>query len=84
MSLSVANYSEKINEFEADSKWFYKNVDHMRKMNLVGKFVAVNNKEVIASGDNFELVVKNVVSKGKDPAYVVIEFVYPEGTVILF
>ena len=73
-----------INEFERDSKWFYENVELLRKKKLVGKFVAINNKEVIASGENFNMVVKLVESKGKNPAYIVIEYVYPEGTVILF
>ena len=76
--------SKEINEFESDSMWFYENVELLRKKNLVGKFVAVNNKEVIASGEDFNMVVKLVESKGKNPAYIVIEYVYPEGTVILF
>ena len=57
---------------------------HPIKEKLVGKFVAINNKEVIASGENFNIVVKLVESKGKNPAYIVIEYVYPEGTVVLF
>ena len=76
--------SKDINSFERDSKWFYENVELLREKNLVKKFVAINNQEVIASGDNFEMVVKLVESKGKNPAYVVIEYVYPEGTVVLF
>ena len=73
-----------INEFESDSKWFYENIDLLRKKKFVGKFVAINNKEVMASGENFNIVVKLVEKKGKNPASIVIEYVYPEGTVILF
>lgn len=76
--------SKEINEFESNSKWFYENVDLLRKKKLVGKFVAINNKEVMASGENFDMVVKLVKDKGKNPAYIVIEYVYPEGTIILF
>ncbi len=76
--------SQEINEFENDSKWFYENVGSFRKKNLTGKFVAISNKEVIASGENFDIVVKQVENKGKNPAYIVIEYVYPEGTVVLY
>ena len=84
MDSKSAQLSKEINEFEGDSKWFYENVELLRKKKLVGKFVAINNKEVIASGENFNIVVKLVESKGKNPAYIVIEYVYPEGTVVLF
>jgi len=83
-SKSSQPLSKEINEFERDSKWFYENVDLLRKKKLVGKFVAINNKGVMASGENFNMVVKLVENKGKNPAYIVIEYVYPEGTVILF
>ncbi len=73
-----------INDFERDSKWFYENVELLRNQGFVGKFVAVNNKEVIASGKKFNLVVKLVRREGKNPAYILIEYVYPEGTVVLF
>ncbi|MDP2673032.1 MAG: DUF5678 domain-containing protein [Nanoarchaeota archaeon] len=75
---------KEINGFEEDSGWFYENVELLRKKKFVGNFVAINNKEVIASGKDFNGVVKLVESKGKNPAYIVIEYVYPEGTVILF
>ena len=76
--------TKEINDFERDSKWFYENVGLLRKKGFVGKFVAVNNKEVIASGKEFNLVVKLVESEGKNPAYILIEYVYPEGIVVLF
>ena len=83
MTTQESQLSREINEFETDSKWFYENVELLRKRNLVGKFVAVNNKEVIASGEDFNMVIRAIEERGKNPAYVVIEFVYPEGTVIL-
>lgn len=69
-------------DFEEDSKWFYKNMDSLRKENS-GEYVAIKNKMVIASGKKIEIVVERVEEKGENPAYVVIEFVYPEGTVVL-
>ena len=71
-------------EFEGDVEWFHKNVDLLRKRDFVGKFVAIENKEVIASGKDFNLVVNLIENKGKNPACIVIEYVYPEGTIILF
>ncbi len=70
-------------EFEQDSRWFYENMNMLRKRNLSGKFVAIKNKNVIASGKDIEIVIKLVEKKGENPAYVVIEFIYPEGTVVL-
>ena len=75
--------SKEISEFESDSKWFYENTPLLIKRKLVCKFVAIKNKEVIASGENFNLVVKEVEQKGENPAYIVIEYVYPEGTIVL-
>ncbi len=70
-------------EFEKDSKWFYENIDLLRKKKLTGKFVAVKNKEIIASDSNLDEVIKFVEQKGENPSYLVIEFIYPEGTVVL-
>jgi hypothetical protein len=80
----TAQLSQEINEFEKDSRWFYENIDLLRKKMLENKFVAVSNKEVIASGEDFSMVVKAVEQKGKDPAYVVIEYIHPKGAIILF
>ena len=84
MKIQNSQLSEKITEFEKDSRWFYENADLLRKRKLSGKFVAVNNKEVIASGESFDIVVEKVECKGKNPAYVVIEYVYLEETIVLF
>ena len=69
--------------FEEDSRWFYKNVAFLRKKNLTGKFVAIKNKEIIASDSNLDVLIKFVERKKENPSYLVIEFVYPEGTVVL-
>lgn len=83
MNEQTLQLSERMNDFETDSNWFYKNMDLLRKKGFVGQFVAIKKEEIIASGKDFSLVVKEVESKGENPAYLVIEFVYPEGTVIL-
>ena len=74
---------KEINNFEEDSKWFYDNINLLRKRKLSNQFVAIKNKEVIASGKDINLVIKQVQSKGENPSYIVIEYIYPEGTVIL-
>ena len=84
MGNQSSQLSQEINEFESDSRWFYENTDLLRKNNPGGKFVAINNKEVIASGEKIEIVVKQVEKEGKNPACVVIEYVYPEGIVVLY
>jgi len=74
---------EKMNSFEEDSKWFYNNLDLLRKRKLSGQFVAIKNKEVIAQGEDINLVIKQVEKKGENPSYILIEYIYPEGTIIL-
>ena len=74
---------KEINNFEEDSKWFYDIINLLRKRKLSNQFVAIKNKEVIASGKDINLVIKQVQSKGENPSYIVIEYIYPEGTVIL-
>ena len=83
MNIQNSELSKEISQFEDDSKWFYENVDLLRKKRFVGKFVAIRNKEVIASDVDINVVVKEVESEGKNPAYIVIEYVYPEGTIVL-
>ena len=72
-----------LQEFEEDSKWFYENIEHLRERNLSGNFVAIKNKKVLASDKELNVVIKMIESQGENPAYVIIEFIYPEGTVVL-
>lgn len=72
-----------LKEYDEDSQWFYENIDLLRKKNLTGKFVAIKNKAVISIGKSIEEVIKFIEEMGENPAYVLIEFIYPKGTVIL-
>lgn len=83
MVKNISQLSPKLEEFEKDSRWFYSNIELLRKKNFTGKFVAIKNKEVVASDNNINLVIKSVEAQGENPSYLVIEFVYPEGTIIL-
>lgn len=72
-----------LQEFENDSKWFYNNIDSLRKQNFTGKFIAVKNKNIIASDKNINIVVDTIEKEGENPSYILIEFVYPEGAIVL-
>jgi hypothetical protein len=69
--------------FERDSKWFHENVDKLREQKFTGKFVAVADEKPIASDKDMDIVIKTVEKEGRNPAYVFIEFVYPEGFTLL-
>jgi hypothetical protein len=72
-----------LSKFENDKEWFYKHINELRERNLTGKFVAIQNNKVISSNKELEIVIKNVEKEGMDPAWICIEFVYPEGYVVL-
>ena len=80
---SATELPRDLEEFEEDSKWFHENIGFLRKKNLTGKFVAIKNKNVIASDKDINMVIEYVEKQGENPACIIIEFVYPEGTVIL-
>ena len=71
-----------LEDFENDSRWFYENLNVLDKK-FAGKFIAIKNKNVIASDKDIDVVVSVVEKQGENPAYILIEFVHPEGTVIL-
>lgn len=70
-----------LDEFEEDARWFYENLEKLKKFS--GKFVAIKSKKVIASDKNVNDVIKEVEEQGENPSYLLIEFVYSEGTVVL-
>ncbi|MBS3098706.1 hypothetical protein J4462_00680 [Candidatus Pacearchaeota archaeon] len=74
---------KKLESFQKDSGWFYENYSYLRDKSLTGKFVAVKNKIVIAYSENLDVLIKLVEQQGENPSYVLIEFVYPEETVVL-
>ncbi len=80
---SVTESPRDLEEFEEDSKWFHENISFLRKKNFTGKFIAIKNRNVIASDKDIGIVINFVEKLGENPAYVLIEFVYPEGTVVL-
>ena len=72
-----------LRDFQKDSEWFHENIDKLRGEGLVGKFVAIKGCKPIASGKTMEEVISKTEKIGENPSFIFMEFVYPEGTVIL-
>jgi len=73
---------EVLEDFEEDSEWFHNNMDELRKK-FLGKFVAIKNKEPIASDEDIEVVITQVLKQGENPSFVFIEFVYAKDFMLL-
>ncbi len=72
-----------LKNFERDSKWFYENVDKLRKQGYTEKFVAIKNNKPIASGKEVNIVIKKLDKQKENSSFLFIEFVHPEGYVLL-
>lgn len=71
-----------LKKFEEDSKWFHDNINKLREK-FEGRFVAIKNKQPIASDKNIEIVVKAIEEQGENPSYLLIQFVYPKDFLLL-
>jgi len=83
MNIEEMDTSRVMETFQKDIEWFYDNLDLLRAKSFTNKFVAIKDKNVISSGSKIDDVVIDVENKGQDPSFLVIEFVYPEGAVLL-
>ncbi|MFH1431523.1 MAG: DUF5678 domain-containing protein [Nanoarchaeota archaeon] len=81
--MDMNHETELLHNFERDSKWFHENINKLREEGFTDKFVAVKDTRPIASGKDIKLVIKEIESKNQNPAYIFIEFVHPEGTIII-
>lgn len=72
-----------VKRFEKDSEWFYKNVDKLRKLGYSEQFVAIKNAQPIASDKSIEVVIRKLDKNKEDPSFIFIEFVHPDGYVLL-
>ena len=70
-------------EFEKNSKWFFESISLLRKKNLTGNFIAIKNRNIVAYNKNIEIVIRDLEKMGENPSYILIEYVYPEETIIL-
>ena len=72
-----------LKSFEENSNWFHKNIDLIRKKGFTGKFVAIKSNKVISSGESMDNLMDSLEKEGENPSYLFIEFVHPEGYVLL-
>lgn len=72
-----------LRQFEKDSKWFYENIEKLRKEGFTGKFVAIKNSKTIASNKDIDIVIETLENEKENPAFTFIELVYPEGYTLL-
>ena len=81
MTQQISQPPRGLDEFENDVRWFHENITKLKEFSE--KFVAIKNNKVIASDKDVNNVIKEVEEQGENPSYLLIEFVYPEGTVVL-
>ena len=74
---------QSLERFQKDGEQFHENVNKLREKGFTGKFVAIKNSKPIVSGENVEIVVKDIEKRGDDPSFVFIEFVHPEGYTLI-
>jgi len=72
-----------LQRFERDSSWFYKNIDKLRKQGYTEQFVAIKNAKPIAADKDIDIVIRKLDKEGENPSFVFIEFVHPDGYVLL-
>lgn len=63
-----------IDELEAETLWYAKNLKNIREKHK-NEFVAIKNKEIIASNPKYSGLLKELKKKNEDPDEVAIEFV---------
>lgn len=72
-----------LTESIANSEWVQENFQQLRK-DIEGKFIAVKNKEIVASALNRKDLCDKLKEKKIDPSEVLIEFIPPKGQITLF
>jgi len=80
--MDTEKISKKLEVFEKDSDWFYDNVNELINLGLTNMHVAVKGGKVIASDENINNVIRKLKEQGEDPAFIVVNFVYPKGVVL--
>jgi len=81
--METSQETQLLHNFERDSKWFHEHTDELRNKGFVSKFVAIKNNRVVSSDTNMNVLINSLKNDGENPAYLFIEFVYPEGTIII-
>ena len=71
-----------LTKVETDNDWLQENYAKIQEKHEK-EFVAVSDKEVIASDKNIEKVIEKVKKMGKNPAFVLIEFIPKKGLILI-
>jgi hypothetical protein len=69
---------EIITKMENENKLFEENLEKIRRLAL-NQFVAIENGEIIEQDKELENLMKKVENKGKNPALILIRYVYEKG-----
>jgi ATP-dependent RNA circularization protein (DNA/RNA ligase family) len=72
---------QKLKETEEDRKWFIENKRKLREK-YSNLFIAIANKQVIATSKNVEELVKKLRENNQEDA--LIEFIEPEDTIVVY
>lgn len=72
-----------LNDFYLDSKWFFSNMDVLRKK-FLDEFVAIKEQDVLDHDKNIKILVERLNSKGENTAFLFIEFVRKKGEILIF
>ncbi len=76
------NELEALVNFEKDNKWLQEHYTEIQDR-YEGKFVAVENGNIIASDRNLEDLLRKLRENGKDPAMLLVEFVRRKGEILV-
>ena len=67
-----------ITKMENENKFFEENIEKIREIAL-NHFVAIENGEIVEKDKELENVIKRLEKKGKNPALILIRYVYEKG-----
>jgi hypothetical protein len=71
-----------INEMEQDNNWLDSHLEEIRKK-YENKFIAIKSKNIIASSDTLDGIIKELEEDGENPAFVSIEFIHKKDFIII-
>jgi len=71
-----------LTEMGTDNEWLQENYNEIQEEHEK-QFVAISEKKVIASDKNIDKVVEKVKKIGKDPAFILIEFIPEKGVILI-
>lgn len=76
--MDVSQNLEIITKIEKDNEWFEEHYENLRKT-AVNEFVAIEEGKTIEQDKKLENLIKKLRNKNKNPALVLIRYVYEKG-----